>query len=64
MFLKPFPAKNLINELVKSLSAYCFSCALFVFREKKSAISLMLSTTSEYRKVLHKIAFFRSNGCL
>lgn len=35
MFLKPFPAKNLINELVKSLSPYCFSCALFVFREKK-----------------------------
>lgn len=57
MCLKPFPAKNLINKLVKSVSAFCFSCALFVFTEKNPAVMLMSSMTLEYRKVPHKTAF-------
>lgn len=62
MCLKPFPAKNLINKLVKSVSAFCFSCALFVFTEKKPCSHAHVIHDFRIQKGTAQDCIFRSDG--
>lgn len=41
MCLKPFPTNSLINNLVKSVSAFSFSWVVFVFTGKNNCMLVM-----------------------